>query len=160
VRRFMATAMVGAAIAAGCAGTTPPNPPIIETVGILEAELIFAEPKRRYQLADGRTFEISTDQTRVLFEGGLGHPFVMGRDAAGPFVASFAGQVGLPETCHIIPVAGPGIERGAYIEVQGVLWSKAPGFATTVPTPGLGAEWPGAARFCFDELARITTVVP
>ncbi len=135
-----------------------PAPPTIQAVGILADERI-DDPDRTYILVDGRTFHIKTDATRVLFEGGLGHPFVLGSDASGPFVAVFAHQEGLPDDCHIVPAGGDGIERGAFVEIKGVLWKKAADFHSDVAPPAAGEEWP-ATRFCFNEQAEVASAVP
>lgn len=116
-----------------------------------------ADPIRTYILADGRSFSVSMNDTRVLFEGGLGSPFVLGTDARGSFVAVFSRQDGLPRDCHIVPAGGyDGIDRGPFVEVEGVLWRKAPNF-TSQPAVPLS---PGAApstQYCFNERAEVTS---
>lgn len=97
----------------------------------------------------------------MLFESGLGDPFVFGTDATGQFVGVFANQEGLPADCFIIPAGGyHGIERGSFIELEGVLWRKAPTFRSSQPAPAPGDIYPPYARFCFDERAQITSIVP
>lgn len=82
----------------------------------------------------------------MLFESGLGDPFVFGTDATGQFVGVFANQEGLPADCFIIPAGGyHGIERGSFIELE---------------APAPGDIYPPYARFCFDERAQITSIVP
>lgn len=137
--------------------STPPAPPTIEALGILASEED-ADPIRTYGLADGRTFEVSIEQTRVLFNGGgLGQPFVLGSDAAGSFVAIFSHQDGLPNDCHIPGIGVIGVERGAFIEVNGVLWRKAPSFEAAMALPAIGEEYPSAARFCFNDQAQVAS---
>jgi hypothetical protein len=137
-----------------------PGPPTIQVVGMLADERI-ADSERTITLADGRTFVLDTWVTRIAFEGGLGHPFVIGTDAAGPFAAGFAHQEGLPDDCHILPAGGPGVERGDYVEIQGILWKKAADFDSDVAPPAAGKEWgDGATRFCFNEQAEIKSAVP
>jgi hypothetical protein len=161
--RGLALALLAAATTvAGCTTgevTPPPSAPAITAIGILAEERI-ADPNRTYILADGRTFEISIDQTRVLFEGGLGRPFVAGTDANGPFVAVFAHQDGLPDACNIAGIGAFGTERGAFIEIKGVLWRKAATFHSSQPLPGSGQPFDTAARFCFNDQAEITSAVP
>lgn len=137
----------------------PPAPPTIQVVGML-ADAQIADPERTYGLADGRAIKISTADTRVVFEGGPGHPFVQGIDARGPFVASFSGQEGRPADCHIIPAnGGQGIERGAFIELEGILWRKFEDFASEVPIPTSGRPYVGIGAFCFNEVAEVTNAV-
>lgn len=115
-----------------------------------------ADPTRTFVLEDGRTFEISTDVTRIVIDGGPGHPFVLGTDAEGPFVAVFASQEGRPADCHIVPAGGGiGIERGAFIETEGILWRKAPDFRSEVDMPALGQTFTGVGAFCFNERAEV-----
>jgi hypothetical protein len=138
----------------------PPAPPTIQVVGVLADEQI-ADPKRTYTLADGRTVDVDTRVTRIAFEGGLGHPFVLGTDADGPFLAGFEHQDGLPDDCHIVPAGGPGIERGPYVEIKGILWKKAVDFHSDIAPPLMGEEWGGGStRFCFNERAEVTSAVP
>lgn len=138
----------------------PPAPPTIEALGILASETD-ADPIRTYGLTDGRTYEVSIEQTRVLFNGGgLGQPFVLGSDAAGSFVAIFSQQDGLPDGCHIPGIGVVGIERGAFIEVNGVLWRKAPSFEATMALPAIGHQYPSDTRFCFDDQAQVASIVP
>ena len=151
-----------AALVSACATpaiSLPPAPPTIQLVGIL-ADARIADPVRIYILEDGRKIEISTADTRVAFEGGLGHPFVQGIDARGPFVAVFSGQEGRPQDCHIIPAnGGRGIERGPFIELEGILWRKGEDFASDVSIPTSGQRYVGIGAFCFDEHAQVTSAV-
>ena len=152
-----------AAVVSTCA-TPPvpslaPAPPTIELVGML-AEARVADPERTYLLEDDREIKISTADTRVAFEGGPGHPFVQGTDALGPFVAVFSGQEGRPDDCHIIPAnGGQGIERGAFVELEGILWRKDAAFTSEVGVPPVGQRFDDVGAFCFDEDAEITSAV-
>jgi hypothetical protein len=133
----------------------PPAPPTIETTGIL-SDYRAADPIRTFVLEDGRTFEISLDDTRVLFEGGLGQPFVLGRDATGRFVAVFSDQDGRPADCHIVPAGGGrGIERGQFVEIEGILWRKSADFRSEVDIPPNGEPYTGVGGFCFNERAEV-----
>lgn len=158
---LLTVSLVGACSPAEPTEASPqPVPPTIEALGILASEQD-ADPIRTYGLADGRTYEVSIEQTRVLFNGGgLGQPFVLGSDAAGSFVAIFSHQDGLPDGCHIPGIGVVGIEREAFIEVNGVLWRKSPSFEAAMALPAIGEEFPSAARFCFDDQAQIASIVP
>jgi hypothetical protein len=133
----------------------PPAPPTIETTGIL-SDSRAADPIRTFVLEDGRTFEISLDDTRVLFEGGPGQPFVLGRDATGRFVAVFSDQDGRPADCHIVPAGGGrGIDRGLFVEIEGILWRKSADFRSEVDIPPNGEPYVGVGGFCFNERAEV-----
>jgi hypothetical protein len=161
VQRRLTWSVLGAALLASCIGSVSPAPapPTIEALGVLAEEQI-ADPARRYVLADGRTVEISTETTRVLFEGSLGQPFVSGTDASGRFVGVFTRQDGLPVDCHLAGIGTLGIERGAFVEVHGVLWRKAAGFHSTLSFPGLGRPYDGSTRFCFNDRAEVAYTIP
>lgn len=156
-----------ATLVVGCAAFTreepvgpAPAPPTIEAVG-MTAAMMEAAPIHTYVLEDGRTFEISTDETRVVFEGGPGQPFVLGHDATGPFVAVFSSQEGRPAECHIIPAGGgQGIDRGMFIEAEGILWRKTADFRLEVQAPGLGQRYVGVGAFCFNDVAEVFAAVP
>ena len=161
----LAIAGIAAMVVGGCSWAPPtsapsaPSPPTIQAIGIL-ADLHISDPNRTYILDDGRTFEVSITTTRLLFAGGPGQPFVLGTDGAGPFLAVFAHQDGLPEDCHI---PGPGayaIERGAFVEIGGVLWGKASTFHSSASPPALGASFDTSLRFCFNERAEVAYIVP
>jgi hypothetical protein len=137
----------------------PPPVPTIEAIGIL-ADAHIAGLARTFILSDGRTFEVSIETARVLFEGGLGQPFVMGSDASGSFVAVFAHQDGLPDDCHIPGIGAHAIERGAFVEVEGVMWRKATTFRTSSPLPALGRAFDTSIRFCFNDRAEVAYTVP
>lgn len=59
-------------LVAACETPPPPSlapaPPTIQLVGMLAEEQV-ADPERVYILEDGRRIEISTAETRVVFEG-------------------------------------------------------------------------------------------
>jgi hypothetical protein len=157
-------ALVTTLTIAGCSLDEPvppaPAPPTIQVVGILSSYGI-ADPMRTMVLEDGRTFEISTDVTRVVFDGGLGHPFVLGTDGTGPFLAGFASQEGRAADCHIVPAGGgQGIDRGPFIEIEGILWHKSPDFRSEIAMPALGQRYTGVGAFCFNELAEVFAAVP
>ncbi|MEP6470035.1 MAG: hypothetical protein ABJC24_09720 [Chloroflexota bacterium] len=87
--------------------------------------------------------------------GGFGL-VILGDDQAGPFVAAFMAQEGLPSDCYV--ENGEGIERGSSIESSGVLWAKAPTFNSPVH-PALGESYPGGTRFCFNERGLVASVI-
>ena len=128
----------------------------------MTAEIRVAQPDWTFILDDGRTFILNEADTRVLFTGGLGDPFVLGRDANGRFAAVFATQDGLPDDCHIIPpdADNVGVERGAHIEIGGVLWQKAEGFVPGGGLPPVGVAYESGTRFCFNERARVFATIP
>lgn len=154
-------AVLALAACASAPGIAPPAPPVIETTGVT-AEIRVAQPDWTFVLEDGRTFMVNEADTRILFAGGLGDPFVLGRDATGRFVAVFSNQDGLPDDCHIIPpdADNVGIERGAHIEIRGVLWQKANGFVAADGLPALGTAYESGTRFCFDSKARVFATIP
>jgi hypothetical protein len=51
-----------------------------------------------------------------------------------------------------------GIERGKYIETEGVLWPKAPSFTSPIHAD-IGSAYPGGTRFCFNDHGLITEVI-
>jgi hypothetical protein len=70
-------------------------------------------------------------------------------------MACFVPQGGLPDNCYV--ENDPGVDRGAFVEILGILWRKAPGFVATVPS---GVPYPTGTRFCFDATGRIGGTVP
>jgi hypothetical protein len=140
--------------------TQPLSPPTLEVLGTFAGEEI-ADPDRTYILADGRRLHVSIDTTRVLFDGGgLGQPVVLGSDANGEFVAVFTHQNGVPADCHLPGIAAVGIERGAFIEIKGILWRKSPSFRSPVAVPPNGREFSSSTRFCFNDQAQVASIIP
>ena len=159
--RIPVAVVLAASLVGGCTSDpvpSPPAPPTIQAIGILAEEHI-ADPNRTYILADGRTFEVSIETTRVLFEGGAGQPLVLGTDASGPFVGVFSHQDGLPEDCHLAGTGPDAIERGAFIEIGDVLWRKASRFDPSSDLPAVGARYDGSNRFCFNDQAEVAYIV-
>ena len=135
------------------------SPPTFEAIGILADERI-ADPNRTFILADGRRFDVSLLQTRLLFDtGGIGSPFVKGWDETGPFVGIFGRQDGLPDGCNIPEIGATWVDRGPFIDINGVLWRKAPSFD---PASALapGTSYDTSTRFCFNDRATVTAIVP
>ena len=162
--------VLGTLALAGCSAVEPTpsplpstslSPPIFEAIGILADERI-SDPDRTYVLADGRSFEVSMVHTRLLFDdgGGIGQPFIKGWDETGPFVGIFGLQDGLPDGCNIAGIGARGIDRGIFIEIKGVLWRKAPSFDPASAPRSSGTPYPSSTRFCFDDHARVTAIVP
>ena len=78
---------------------------------------------------------------------------VVGKDIQGPWWAEIGVQDGMPAGCHVMNEAGA--DWGSFIEIAGVAWPKAIGFASeTGPVP-LGGRYPGGTRFCLDADARV-----
>lgn len=90
--------------------------------------------------------------------GGTGRPFVLGRDAGGPFVGVFLTQAGLPSGCYHAGLAPSAVEFGAYIEVDGVMWRKTTGFHSD-QHPSSGQAYDGTTRVCFNASAEVTYTV-
>ena len=139
----------------GCTATdgSTPRPPTIQAVGIATDVRISAD-QTRYAFAEGSVHEVP-NSSRQIGDGGFGL-VIIGSDSEGPFVAGFPTQDGLPGDCYRENAAG--VDRGGYIETQGVLWAKAPTFASPVH-PAPGASYPAGSRFCFDETGRIASVI-
>ncbi len=160
--------VLGTLVLTGCSAVEPTpsplpstslSPPTFEAIGILADERI-ADPNRTFILADGRRFDVSLLETRLLFDtGGIGSPFVKGWDETGPFVGIFGRQDGLPDGCNIPEIGAIGVDRGSFIDINGVLWRKAPSFD---PASALapGTSYDTSTRFCFDDHARVTATVP
>lgn len=143
---------------ASCESNSPPPsaPPVIEFVG-KPSETRIAARTVTYVLADGGTLEVDVAGYRVLGpHEWSGELVVLGSDADGMFVASFLPQDGLPDDCYVENEVG--IDRGAHIEVRGVLWRKAPSFAAAEPVAP-GHRYPAGTRFCFDDTGEITSTV-
>ena len=161
------TIILAAVLVAACSHVepSPPPPPLsppsFDAIGILADERV-SDPDRTYILADGRRFDVSMLQTRLLFDegGGIGAPFVLGSDETGSFVGIFGRQDGLPDGCNIAGIGGRGIDRGTFIEIKGVLWRKAPLFDPASAPSSSGTPYPSSTRFCFDDHARVTSTAP
>jgi hypothetical protein len=143
-------------VGAGCSrGASPaPSPPTIEAVGVA-TDVRFYEGHVRIAFADGTVHEVAAGYRQIGDSPGF-NVIIIGSDSQGPFVASFPTQAGLPPDCF--REHAEGIERGAYIETEGVLWSKAASFASPVH-PDVGSTYPGGTRFCFNGRGLITEVI-
>ena len=157
-RRLSALTLVVVALAACSPPASPPPAPSFEAIGRVAAMTV-AGPIHTYILEDGRTFEVDAQGVRILFEGGVGSPIVVGTQGDLRFVAVFVHQDGLPADCWLPGIGADGREWGTAIEIDGVLWSKGPGFVADGPIPARGDPYPSSARFCFDAQARVTRVV-
>ena len=130
-----------------------PKPPTIEAAG-LAIDIRIDADGTRYTFADGSIHEVPNSY-RQLGDGGFG-VVIIGSDSTGPFVAGFPTQDGLPADCYRENAVG--VDRGGYIETQGVLWAKAPTFDSPFH-PALGSSYPAGVRFCFDISGRIASVI-
>lgn len=149
--------VIGATLAGCGSSAVAPAPPTIAAIGILASQAI-AGSTETYTLTDGRAFEISQPATRLLFMGGTGRLFVMGRDTQGPFVGVFLTQAGLPSDCFLAGLAPKAIEFGAYVDIGGVMWRKAAGFHSS-QHPASGQTYDASTRFCFNASAEVTYAV-
>jgi hypothetical protein len=155
--------LVALALAAsGCAPavTTPDptaaplEPPEIEFVGLV-TDVRISEDHVEFTDAAGEVHLVDPDAYRDVNGNGWGGPLqVLGRDAEGRFVASFPTQEGLPPDCYRENAVG--VDRGSHVEINGVLWRKAPGFDGSI---AFGTRYATGARFCFDELGRVASVI-
>jgi hypothetical protein len=145
----------------GCVVTATPEPvpavlepPEIEFAGLVTDVRIYAD---HVEFTDGagEVHAVDLDAYRdVTGHDWSGPLLVLGSDASGGFVASFPTQDGLPPDCYRETVMGR--DRGAHIEINGVLWRKSPAFVGTIP---YGATYPPGTRFCFDEEGRVASLI-
>jgi hypothetical protein len=112
---------------------------------------------RTYTLADGGEVTVDPSVDRVIKHHGTAELLVRGSDANGAWVATIGTQGGLPDDCYVLNEDG--IEMGDGIEIAGVRWPKAPGFAFQ-PLPPLGTGYVSGSRFCIDTTAHVTSIVP
>jgi len=156
-RRYLAV-LSGAALLAlsGCAKEAgpAPSPPILQAVGVATDVRLY-EDHTRFVFADGTVEEVPATYRQIGESPGSGL-IIIGFDASGQFVASFPTQAGLPADCY--RENRTGIERGAYIEMEGVLWAKAPSF-TSAAAPANGSAYPGGTRFCFNDRGLVVAVI-
>ncbi|MEO7332779.1 MAG: hypothetical protein ABIZ71_02425 [Gemmatimonadales bacterium] len=145
-------ALLVALTACGPAAGPAPSPPAIQAVGVATEVRIYQD-YTRYVFADGSVHEVPNSYRQIGDGGGL---VIIGFDSQGPFVASFPIQGGLPSDCYRENAVG--IERDAYIEAEGILWAKAPGFASA-DAPALDTEYPAGTRFCFNDRGLIAYVI-
>jgi hypothetical protein len=162
-RRARAALLSIGALVSACAVAPTPSPtigqlepPVIEFVGLVNDGRVF-DDRFEFTDASGAVHSITgADLYRQLNEHGCCGPLlVLGHDAEGAFMVSFPTQGGLPEDCYV--ENGAGIDRGSHIEIRGVLWRKAPGLEGSAR---FGSSYPAGTRFCFDDAARITSIVP
>lgn len=121
----------------------------------MATDVRFYQDSVRYTFADGTVHEVPAGYRQIGDSPGFG-VVIIGSDGNGPFVAAFPTQAGLPPDCF--RENAEGIDRGAYIETEGVLWSKAPTFTSPIH-PDVGSAYPGGTRFCFNDHALITEVI-
>jgi hypothetical protein len=144
-----------ALVLAGCGAATP-APPTILRAGIA-SEVNTDGSSVEIRFASGPPARLSLAGLRLVTGGVGGELVVLGSDAAGPFLAGFTTQDGLPSSCYVENARG--IDRGGFIELRGILWQKSAAIDDPV-RPGSGRAYPSGTRFCFDETAAIWAVVP
>lgn len=150
----LAVASLVALVRCGQEAGPAPSPPTIQAVGIA-TDVRFYPDFARIVFADGTVQDVPTSHRQIGESPGLGL-VIIGFDSTGPFVASFPTQDGLPADCYRANTTG--IERGAYIEIEGVLWAKAPSFASAT-VPEIGSAYPGGTRFCFNDRGMVAAVI-
>ena len=156
--RLMPLVLSGMTLA-GCALTgDAPTPPVRPGPSEISAIGIITGASQRdwtttYTLADGREVVVDASAVREVHKGGGETLLVVGKDIQGPWWAEIGVQDGMPAGCHVMNEAGA--DWGSFIEIAGVAWPKAIGFASeTGPVP-LGGRYPGGTRFCLDADARV-----
>ena len=144
---------------AGCVLTgDAPTPPVPPGLSEITAIGVITGASQRdwtttYTLADGREVVVDASAVREVHKGGGETLLVVGKDIQGPWWAEIGVQDGMPAGCHVMNEAGA--DWGSFIEIAGVVWPKAIGFASeTGPVP-LGGRYPGGTRFCLDADARV-----
>jgi hypothetical protein len=152
-------AVAAAVLACSEPGRLPPTtliPPVIEMAGIV-ADARSIDATSEYTLDDGRSFTVTRGPDRILGRPG-GGLVVLGHDRDGRFLAGFPTQGGLPDDCYVDN--SEGVDRGAFVELYGVLWRKSPAFvAAQLVRPD--HEYPGGTRFCFNADGLVSgTVAP
>ncbi len=144
-----------ALVLAACGAATL-APPTILRAGIA-SEVSTDGSSVEIRFASGPPTRLSLAGLRLVTGGVGGELVVLGSDAAGPFLAGFTTQDGLPSGCYVENARG--IDRGGFIEVRGILWQKSAAIEDPVG-PGTGRAYPSGTRFCLDETAAIWAVVP
>jgi hypothetical protein len=130
------------------------NPPTLYQVVLTTATEI-TEGAIHYVFADGRAAWVMTGG-RTLINDGTGDLVIIGHDGRGGFVAGYTRQGGLPTDCFVDNSTG--IDRGAYIELRNILWTKTTNFgAANAVAPD--HQYPGGTRFCFNEFGEIWRTV-
>ena len=151
---FVAATLALAALGCGSAPAPSGGPAIIDEAGRVSSQSTDGH-QNDYVFNDGRATYVMLSGRRLI-NGGLGDVVFLGHDANGPFLAAFMTQDGLPSNCYVDNAQG--IDRGAYIELRGILWAKATQFTSPVRTRS-GDAYPGATRFCFSDQGQIWSVV-
>jgi hypothetical protein len=109
-----------------------------------------------FSLPDGRDLEFNPNNVRLPTGDASGPMVVIGRDAEGRFIFPFMTQDGMPDGCYVS--FEQGIDRGAFIEIAGILWSTSPELDPAERVQP-NASYPRGTRFCLDESARVWTIV-
>lgn len=132
----------------------PREPPVIEFAGI-PTEVRIGQTYG-FTLPDERDLEIHPNNVRLPTGSTSGTLYVIGRDAEGRFIVPFMTQGGMPDGCYV--AFEPGVDRGAFIEIAGILWAESPDLD---PAERLQPNnpYPLGTRFCVDESARVWKIV-
>lgn len=160
-RALLIAAFASAALLLGCSGwesaTPAPSRSDVLVVGTVQ-QASENGPISEFRLADGRTLSFDLSVVRPVHLGG-GEPLLLvsGRDENGEWMALIGHQDGTPDGCHVLNEAG--FDFGASIAIAGVQWPKAPTFVWT-NAPGPGSLYPGGTRFCLDDTARVSQIIP
>lgn len=148
-------ALLAALTACSIGVSSAPSPPTLLAVGVA-TDIQIHRDYTRIVFADGSVHEVPNSYRQVGESPGNSWLVIIGSDAHGSFLASFPTQGDLPPDCYRENAAG--IERGEYIEAEGVMWAKAPDFSSSVQ-PAVGRDYPLGTRFCFDDRGLISKVV-
>lgn len=106
----------------------------------------------------GQPVTVQLSGLRLVTGGWGGKLIILGSDTSGRFLAAFNPQDGTPAGCYVDNAQG--IDRGEFIELQGILWHKTADVASATSQPATGQAYPGGTRFCFDPSGSIWQVVP
>lgn len=160
MRAAMALTVVGCTTSMPSSEPNPtPTPGITE---ILDMGVVLEERVRssiiELTLGGGRSLSFDLSVVRVVYRGGgIPQLLVSGRDAQGAWVALVGHQDDTPDGCHTL--SGPGFEMGNAIAIAGIRWQKAATLRTP-QTPPLGGMYPDGWRFCLNNMAHVSEVLP
>src|SRR5690242_13685109 len=121
---LIASTIAIAALGCGSAPAPSGGPAIIDEAGLVTSQGTDGR-QNHYVFSDGRSAYVLLIGRRLI-NSALGDVVVIGHDTNGPFLAAFTNQDGLPGNCYVDDAQG--IDRGAYIELRGILWTKATQF--------------------------------
>jgi hypothetical protein len=141
---------------AGCTAPIADNasPATIDEAGLARSVDVYND-QIHITFDDGRDAWVMLSGRRLI-NGPGGDIVIIGHDIRGGFVAGYTRQDGLPSNCYFDDM--PGIDRGGYVELRDVLWSKTSDFSPAVAVAA-GAAYPAGTRFCFNESGLIWATV-